>query len=130
MDGGLQFGADQARICDAMRLFLQREGKNDQAIECGVSALILNVKHNLALYGELEKQGHAATETINNRLSDISSKAGITKALSPILKKAKRENIEPELLKIIQGALVLLPDFDEYAVSKRVQELLKEDKRI
>jgi hypothetical protein len=86
-------------IWDKMRLFLQREGKKEDAITFGVWSYLswANGLHAQKRFSELKTY----TNTEN-----------ITKYMNPLLKKAGQESLRERIVKLVSDSSKQLPDLD------------------
>jgi hypothetical protein len=98
-------------IWDKMRLFLQREGKNDYAVQFAVWSYLSLV---VGLYMQKREDELAACKAETN----------IQKALKTSLHKADKEFLTDRLVKIILNSLNNLPAVDYKEIAKKVQEEL------
>ena len=99
-------------IWDKMRLFLQREGKNDYAVQFAVWSYL---SWAVGLYMQKREDELEAYEAETN----------IRKALKTSLHKADKEFLTARLVKIILGALNNLPVVHYKEIAQTVQEEMK-----
>lgn len=95
-------------IWDKMRLFLQREGKNEYAITFGVWSYLSWARglHEHKRLSELETY-----TTIE----------GITKSINPLLKKAGKELFVERITKVVFESLKQLPDLDFKNIASQIK---------
>jgi len=86
-------------IWDKMRLFLQRDGKKEDAITFGVWSYLSWAK------GLHQQKRTSELETYTNN-------ENITKSMSPLLKKAGKESLLERIIKLVSDSLKHLPDLD------------------
>lgn len=98
-------------IWDKMRLFLQREGKNDYAVQFAVWSYL---SWAVGLY--IQKR--------QDELSTYKEEANIQKALKAALRKADKEFLTDRLVKTILDSLDNLPAVDYKEIARTVQEEL------
>jgi hypothetical protein len=98
-------------IWDKMRLFLQREGKNDYAVQFAVWSYL-----SLAVGLYMQKR--------EDELAAYKAETNIQKALKTSLHKADKEFLTDRLVKIILNSLNNLPAVDYKEIAKKVQEEL------
>lgn len=103
---------EQSIVWDKMRLFLQREGNNDYAVQYAVWAYI---SWAVGLY--MQKR--------NKELEAYKAKLNIQKALKAPLHKADKEFLIDGLTQIIVDALGNLPIVDYKRIAEAVQEEMK-----
>ena len=103
---------DLSIIWDKMRLHLQREGKNDYAIQFAVWSYL---SWAIGLY--MQKR--------EDELEAYKAETNIQKALKTSLHKADKEFLTDRLVKIILDSLNNLPAVDYKEIAKRVQEEMK-----
>jgi hypothetical protein len=101
---------DQSLIYDKMRLFLQKEGKNNIAITYGILSYI---SWCLGLY----HQGRIQELNIQK------SREHIEQEVKPLLKKAKCEEKLINISDYIEKQLNLLPNISLYDIAKEVERL-------
>lgn len=118
------FTHDQYEIQNAMRLFLQREGRNDLAVIHGAISLIYQAKHFLWLYQELENEQHPALNKTQNRLKTITARPYLSTEALKLLKRANKTELLNDLTDSVQGAILALPAFDELCTYKKMAVLL------
>jgi hypothetical protein len=99
-------------IWDKMRLFLQREGKNDYAVQFAVWSYI---SWAVGLY--MQKR--------EDELEAYKAETNIQKALKTSLHKADKEFLTDRLVKIILNSLNNLPAFDYKEIAETVREEMK-----
>jgi hypothetical protein len=99
-------------IWDKMRLHLQREGKNDYAVQFAVWSYL---SWAVGLYMQKRK----------DELKAYKAETNIQKALKTSLHKAGKEFLTDRLIKIILNSLNNLPVVDYKEVAKTVQEEMK-----
>ena len=99
---------DLSAIWDKMRLFLQREGKNEDAITFGVWSYLSWAKglHEQKRLSELET--YSAIENIR-------------KSINPLLKKAGKESFLERITEVVSESLRHLPDFDFKNVASQIK---------
>jgi hypothetical protein len=100
---------EQSIIWDKMRLFLQREGKNDYAVQFAVWSYL---SWAVGLYMQKREE----------ELKTHKTKANIQKTLKGVLNKANKESLTDRIIKIISDALGNLPMVDYKKIAKAVQE--------
>ena len=103
---------DQSIIWDKMRLFLQREGKNDYAVQFAIWAYL---SWAVGLYMQKREEELEACKVETN----------IQNALKTSLHKANKEVLTDRLVKIILDSLNNLPIVDYKEIAKTVQEEMK-----
>ncbi len=99
---------EQSIIWDKMRLFLQREGKNEYAITFGVWSYL---SWAIGLYKQKrlsELEAYTATENI-------------LKKMTPLLKKASRELLSDSIMAIVSESLAQLPDIDFKSIANKIK---------
>lgn len=101
-------------IWDKMRLFLQREGKNDYAVQFAVWSYL---SWAVGLY--IQKR--------QDELSIYKEEANIQKALKASLRKAHKEFLADRLVKTVSDALGNLPAVDYKEIAKTIQEELNSE---
>jgi hypothetical protein len=104
---------EHSKIYDKMRLFLQRENKNDRAIQFGVLSELSWIR---GLY-------------LQNRTSELEqavSENAIHKKIKPLLKKAKRLELIDRLVRVILEEVHNPANNDLIRAAKRVGELIFE----
>jgi hypothetical protein len=100
---------DHCLIYDKMRLFLQREGRNREAVKFGVFS------HLCELQGLFFQNSHTQLETeINKRL--------IRAIVDDLLKKAEGRSEPEKIVELIVEEIRNLPDIDFNMVAKRIAE--------
>jgi hypothetical protein len=99
-------------IWDKMRLFLQREGKNDYAVQFAVWSYL---SWAVGLY--VQKRG--------DELKAYKAETNIQNTLKTSLHKADKEFLTGRLVKIILDSLNNLPVVDYKEIAKIVQEEMK-----
>jgi len=99
-------------IWDKMRLHLQREGKNDYAVQFAVWSYI---SWAVGLYMQKRK----------DELKTYKAETNIQKALKTSLHKADKEFLTDRLIKTILNSLNNLPIVDYKEIAKAVQEEMK-----
>jgi tetratricopeptide (TPR) repeat protein len=99
-------------IWDKMRLFLQREGKNDYAVQFAVWSYL---SWAVGLY--MQKRG--------DELKAYKAETNIQKTLKTSLHKAGKEFLTDRLVKIISDSLNNLPVVDYKEIAKTVQQEMK-----
>jgi hypothetical protein len=100
---------EQSIIWDKMRLFLQREGRNSDAVEFAVWAYLSWAAGLYAQKREEELKAHKTKENIQ-------------KALKAVLSKANKESLTDRLTKIISDTLGNLPIIDYKKVAEAIRE--------
>lgn len=100
---------EQSIVWDKMRLFLQREGNNDYAVQYAIWAYI---SWAVGLY--MQKR--------NEELEAHKDKTNIQKALKAALHKANKELLIDRLTQIVVDALDNLPIVDYKTIAEAVQE--------
>lgn len=105
---------EQSIIWDKMRLFLQREGRNEYAIQFGVWSY-------LSWAVGLHIQGR------KDELNTYKSIANIHKTIRPILKRAKREALAERIAYIIGNTLENLPEINFKEIANTIQKELEAD---
>ena len=103
---------DLSAIWDKMRLFLQREGKNDYAVQFAVWSYL---SWAVGLY--MQKR--------EDELVAYKAETNIEKALKTSLHKAGKEFLTNRLVKIVLNSLGNLPAVDYREIAKTVQEELR-----
>ena len=103
---------EQSMIWDKMRLFLQREGKNESAVQFGVWSYL---SWAVGLYVQKRK----------DELNTYTSGANIEKAVKPLLKKAGKEASLGNIVSIISSRLKSLPKLDFKQIADTIQKELK-----
>jgi hypothetical protein len=103
---------EQSIVWDKMRLFLQREGNNDSAVQYAVWAY---VSWAVGLY--MQKR--------NQELKAYKAKTNIQKALRAALHKADKELLTDRLTQIVVDALDNLPIVDYKRIAEAVQEEMR-----
>ena len=103
---------DLSIIWDKMRLHLQREGKNDYAVQFAVWSY---VAWAVGLY--MQKR--------EDELEAYKAEINIQKALETCLRKANKEFLTDRLVKVILDSLNNLPIVDYKEIAKTVQEEMK-----
>ena len=102
---------EHSLVYDKMRLFLQREGKNDAAIKFGVFSYI-----SWAV-GLCYQKRH-------DELHDYKSMEYIEEVLSKVLKKAKRKNLLADVAGIVEEELKGLPVVDFGKLAERIDSVI------
>ena len=102
---------DLSAIWDKMRLCLQREGKNDYAVQFAVWSYL---SWAVGLY--IQKR--------DDELAAYKAETNIQKALKTSLEKAGKEFLTDRLVKIILNSSNNLPSVDYKEIAKTVQEEL------
>ena len=97
-----------SKIYDKMRLFLQREGKAEQAIVFGVQSL---VSWQLGLH-------------LQDRKEELAERADVVKKIEPLLKKAKRDDSLKRVVDVVCQELNELPAVDWARLRKCVAAAL------
>ena len=103
---------DLSIIWDKMRLHLQREGKNNYAVQFTVLSYL---SWAVGLYMQKRKDELEAYKTVTN----------MQKALKASLHKANKEFLTDRLVKIISNSLNNLPAVDYKEIAKTIQEEMK-----
>ncbi len=103
---------EQSIIWDKMRLFLQREGKNEYAVQFGVWSFL---SWALGLYTQKRKV----------ELDAYTSGTNIEKVVKPLLKKAGKEASLENIVSIVSSQLKSLPKLDFKQVADIIQKELK-----
>jgi len=103
---------EQSIIWDKMRLFLQREGKNEYAVQFGIWSFL---SWAVGLYVQKRK----------DELNTYTSRAHIEKALKPLLKKAGKEASLENIVDVISSQLKSLPKLDFKQIADTIQKELK-----
>ena len=103
---------EQSIIWDKMRLFLQREGKNEYAVQFGVWSYL---SWAVGLYMQKRK----------DELDTYASKSSIEKTVKPLLKRAKKEAYLVSIVNIISNQLKNLPKLDFKQIADTIQKELK-----
>jgi len=102
-------------IWDKMRLFLQREGKNDYALQFAVWSYL---SWAVGLYVQ-KREGE---------LEEYKAETNIQKTFKTSLHKAGKEFLIDRLVKIILDSLSNLPVVDYREIAKEVQEMMLNSK--
>jgi hypothetical protein len=100
---------DQSAIYDAMRLFLQREGKNGAAVKFGVLSYI---SWCIGLY----KQGR------NDELAIYTTRENIELMMRKLLKKAKKEEVLAKISEIVVNHARRLPNIKLGELATEIDE--------
>ena len=103
---------EQSIIWDKMRLFLQREGKNEYAVQFGVWSYL---SWSVGLYTQKRK----------DELDAYASKSSIEKTVKPLLKRAKKEAYQVSIVNMISNQLKNLPKLDFKQIADTIQKELK-----
>ncbi len=113
---------DHSAIYDAMRLFLQREGKNESAVKFGVLSYICWA---LALYRQSQSKDEDPFFIIErkDRLKKDFSRENIESTVTKLLRKAKKGELVQKVSAIIEEYIKKLP-------SIRLAELAEEIDRV
>ena len=104
---------DQSIIWDKMRLFLQREGKNEHAIQFGVWAYL---SWALGLYMQHRK------DELNKHASNLS----IEKTMKPLLRKTGKDAKIVSVISLISNQIGNLPKLDFKQIADTIQKTLKD----
>ena len=90
---------DNSEIYDKMRLFLQREGRNDEAVKYGIFSY-LSWSSGLYLQSRRDEfKDFIAAETIENMVTKL-------------LKKAKKVNLSDEISNLVKHQIKNIPKID------------------
>ena len=100
---------EQSIIWDKMRLFLQREGKNEYAVQFGVWSYL---SWAVGLYMQKRK----------DELDTYASKSSIEKTVKPLLKRAKKEAYLASIVNMISNQLKNLPKLDFKQIADTIQK--------
>ncbi len=111
-DEGLIF-MNHKIIYDKMRLFFQREGKNDVAVRFGIFSYLSEA---IALYHQKRK----------NELKVYVSRENLESTIKKLLKKAKKENLTENLASIVEEQIKYLPDINFEELTKRIDRVVCE----
>ena len=113
---------DHSAIYDAMRLFLQREGKNESAVRFGILSYIC---WGISLYRQSESKDEDRYFIIErkDRFKKDFSRENIELTVSKLLKKAKKEELVDKVSAIIEEYIKKLPNI-------RLGELAEEIDRV
>lgn len=103
---------DQSIIWDKMRLFLQREGKYDYAIQFAIWSY---VSWGNGLY----------EQNRNDEFHTYKLKANIEKSLLPAVKKAGKQVYIEEIAKIVSKSLNSFPQLDYRELSESITTIIK-----
>jgi len=93
----------QSQIYDKMRLFLQKEKKNDQAVLFGVLSLLAYSKW--LAYGAATEKFPELKKARRDEFREQTSPQGIQAAVLPLLTKAKLEQVSGDLTRVIRHHL-------------------------
>jgi len=104
---------DHSVIYDKMRLFLQREGKNELAVRFGIFSYL---SYAIGLY---RQERH-------NELKTYTSREAVKNTVRGLLKKAKKEGVLDKVCAIVEEEIRRLPDIDFEELAKRISGLVFE----
>jgi len=104
---------DHSIIYDKMRLFLQREGKNELAIRFGIFSYL---SWAIGLYRQKR----------NDELKTYTSKETLKNTVKKLLKKAKKEDLLEKVCTIVEEQIERLPNVDFKELTKRIDEIVFE----
>jgi hypothetical protein len=113
---------DHSAIYDAMRLFLQREGKNGSAVKFGVLSYICGA---LSLYRQSQSKDEDRFFILErkDRLKKDFSRENIESTVTKLLKKAKKEELGVKVSAIVEEYIKKLPNI-------KLGELVEEIDRV
>lgn len=118
---------DQSIIEDKMRLFLQREKKFNEAIWFGILSYMHSIRHNFFLTRELKSEKHFQAKEIEDRFIESCSNDGIRKVITPLLNKAKRNEIYDDLFLVLEKYVKKMPNIDFMKLRDDVAKLVNTD---
>ncbi|MBW2673819.1 MAG: hypothetical protein JRD89_10465 [Deltaproteobacteria bacterium] len=104
---------EHSEIYNKMRLFLQREGKNDKAVVIGVLSSLARAR---GLHLQRRKKEY----------SQFISNSEFESTLTPLLKKAHKMQCMPQMVEIMKQAASNPSDMNFADVSKRIGEILEQ----
>jgi hypothetical protein len=102
---------EHSEIYDAMRLFLQREGKSESAVKFGALSY---VSWCLGLYRQKRK----------DELKTYASHDSIASVVTKLLKKAKKEELTEKLVGILQNHINELPNSRMAELARKIDEVV------
>jgi hypothetical protein len=114
---------DHSRIYDAMRLFLQREGKSESAVKFGLLSYVCG---GLALY----RQGHSTDpdefflQERRERLRTDFSRDKIELTVNKLLKKAGKEQLREKVSSIVEKYVNKLPNIKLGELAQEIDEAI------
>lgn len=104
---------DHSIIYDKMRLFLQREGKNELAVRFGILSYL---SWAIGLYKQRR----------NNELKAYIFKENLENTIRKLLKKAKKEDLVERLSAIVEEQIKRLPNIDFGELTKQIDGVIFE----
>ena len=108
-------------LYDKKRLFLQREGKHKYAVQMGVFSYLFWALSRYLLYMDSD-----LSIDIKD-FKEYTSDENMEKYLLKLLKKAKKEDVLPQLMNIVRRQIKKMPNIDLTAAGKEVNLLMKGD---
>lgn len=114
---------DHSAICDGMRLFLQREGKNESAVKFGVLSYVCWA---LALYRQSQSndEDRFFTSERKARLREDFSQENIESTVRKLLKKAKKEELVKKVSTIVEQYVNKLPNIKLGELAREIDEVV------
>lgn len=114
---------DHSAIYDAMRLFLQREGKNEAAVKFGVLSYICWA---LALYRQSQSKDEDRFFILErkDRLKKDFSRGNIESTVTKLLKKAKKEALVEKVSAIVEKYMKKLPNIRLAELAEEIDEVV------
>ena len=104
---------DHSIIYDKMRLFLQREGKNELAVRFGILSYL---SWAIGLYKQRR----------NDELKAYIFKENLENTIRKLLKKAKKEDLVERLSAIVEEQIKRLPNIDFGELTKQIDGVIFE----
>lgn len=108
----------QWKIYDKMRLHLQREGKNEQAVIFGVFSHLM-----LELWIDKYKR-EEGEDALSDWMRQQTTKDDIIKLVGDLLKKAKRDKFTLQISDLVWDELNKIPKVDFHGLKNRINKLL------
>lgn len=116
------------KIYDKMRLFLQREGKNIEAIKFSVfsyySWVIELYKRHEEAKSTNEEYRAWEPEEVGIQLKNFTTRENITTNIQKVIKKASKKNITSQIVSIIEEQVEILPKIDFIELGKKLDKIV------